>query len=228
MNDESVTVDLPNRQMPVYDPSMFPDQATLNWTFEKRHTAQEIVPGLWVGPLNILRDSQLLQKNNIRVLVSLIDTQIVPAIFRYKYQLSSEYCCYTFDPGHKVSNPLVIVSQLLDICKAIDEAQSQGCGTMLFCESGNDSSAVVAAAYLIYKGVEMGEAIARVQQKRYSIQLDRVGLHNLTTFQDLCNAHRCVGPAAGQHVKQARGREDDDEDDLAMAGTLGTHKRLFR
>lgn len=221
-------IQLPNIALPVYNPNEYPEETQSDdedpkWTYSKRHTAQAIIPGLWVGPLSILRNTDLLEENNIRVLVSLTDTRIVPAVIKYKYEQSPDYRCYAYDPGHKISNPFAIVPQLLEICQVIDNALEQGVGVVLFCESGNECSGLVAASYLIYKGMEMMRAVLYVQHKRFSISFDSTCLHNLTTFQDICMAHRNV-TVSPNHIKNARDREEDDRD-LALAGNLGTHKR---
>lgn len=205
------------------------------WTPNLKNQAQEIVPGLWIGPLSILRDSQFLEDTvQTRVLISLTDTQIVPAIVKYKYEASPDYACYTFDPGNKKTNPLAIVSQLAEICGLIHEALDQNIATLVFCESGNEQSAVVAVAFLIYSSpdcaLEVVPAIQAVQRKRGSVTLDDIAVHNLQTFRDLCRAHALCDPmksAASGHVKIARCREED-EDDLRMSGVAGTQKRQNR
>lgn len=211
-----------------------------SWSDEQRHEAQEIIPGLWIGPLSILRDKDLVLQNNIRVLISLTDTQIVPAIVKYKYQLSTDYECHTFDPGNKVTNPLAIVSQLADICLVIKRAQDRGVATLMFCEFGNEASAMVAASFLIYEnGLDVISAVQSVQQKRFSVVIDDAAFHNLQTFQDLCAAYRSAAyahaaspttsmPYEHVHVKVSREREEEDESDLALTGILGTEKRQSR
>lgn len=201
-----------------------PPQA--GWMPDQRNAAQEIIPGLWIGPLGKLRCPDFLDHNHIRVLISLTDVHIIPAIVKYKYELSPDFECHTFDPGHKVTNPMAIVSQLFEICGVIQSAQDRGVAALLFCESGNESCAIVAASYLIFAGgLDMMEAIQLVRSCRCSISLDDFAMHNLQTFQDLCRAHKTT--TVTDHVKCARSREED-EIDLAKAGTLGTHKRQVR
>lgn len=206
------------------------------WSSNLRDEAQEIVPGLWIGPLSVLKDTQFLEDQApTRVLISLTDTNIIPAIVKYKYEALPDYTCYSFDPGNKKTNPLAIVSQLAEICKVIHDALFHGTATLVFCESGNEQSAVVAAAYLIYSSqncnLEMIPAVQAVQRERGSVSLDDAAKHNLQTFRDLCRAHvNCElsrGVCSTTHEKVARVREDDEEEVLKTSAVC-SQKRQYR
>lgn len=203
------------------------------WNYELRHLPQEILPGLWIGPLSVLRDEAFIEGNNIRFLVSVTDTRVKPLALRQKYMPSPDYSCHAFDPGNKVTNPLAIVSQLKSICDVIQQAQAMSLGTLIFCESGNEQSAVAAAAYLIYaRGMSMIEAVQHVQGRRFSISLDDAAKHNLQTFHDLCLAHRfqqdqSPGGTPSHGAKVARGRDDDDEEDqYSSMSPMGGKRRM--
>lgn len=199
-----------------------------NWRYELRHEAQEIVTGLWIGPLSILRNTSFLEQRGIRVLISVTDIRVIPVIMKQKYMVSPEYSCHSFDPGNKVTNPLAIVSQLSDICNLIKQAQDAGIATLIFCESGNEQSAVAAASYLIYtQHVNIIQAIQQVQAHRFSISLDDVSKHNLQTFHDLCLAHHQQASQNTDYTKRSREREDDDDDQPDL-NDIANNKRQLR
>lgn len=212
-NGQVVKIALPKILVP---PIPLPEYSDETWHYELRHKPQEIVPGVWIGPLSVLRNSEFIEGNNIHVLISVTDTRIKPLIMTQKYIPSPEYSCHAFDPGNRVTNPLAIVSQLKSICDVIQQAQDSGVGTFIFCESGNDQSAVAASAYLIFsRNLGLIEAVQYVQSKRFSISLDDVAKHNLQTFRDLCLASNIQPqPHDTLRTKMARGREDDDEGDI--------------
>lgn len=204
------------------------NDSDLGWHYDLRHQAQEVIPGLWVGPLSVLRNTAFLEQHNIRVLISVTDIRITPVIIREKYRQSPEYSCHAFDPGNKLTNPLAIVSQLASICEVIGQAQQSNIGTLIFCESGNEQSAVAAVSYLIYsQHMGMIQAIQEVQTKRFSISLDDAAKHNLQTFYDLCVAHNHQSQNNSDHTKRSRGREYD-ADESGESEASGTSKRQFR
>lgn len=214
----------------VVPPSVVRNASSDNdWRYELRHEAQEIIQGLWIGPLSILRNTPFLEQNNIRVLISVTDIRVIPKIMKTEYIPSPEYSCHSYDPGNKLTNPLAIVSQLANICEVINQAQQTGVGTFIFCESGNEQSAVAAASYLIYsQKLQMIESIQHVQSKRFSISLDDAAKHNLQTFRDLCMAQSTQSQQPADCTKRSRGRDEDSDDEEIHPRNQGTQKRQFR
>lgn len=207
---ETRKISLPKVIIP---PCHFDESSTgSTWAYELRHKAQEIIPGLWIGPLRVLRDIEFFKQNNIKVLISVTDVRTVPVVLRDVYIPSNDYMCHSIDPGNHNTNPLAIVPQLAGTCDIIKKAQNNGIGTFIFCETGNEQSAVVAAAYIMFdRKIELIPAIQVVQSRRFSISLDDAAKHNLQTFADICKA-RSVEPRGGRFLrrKTSRLREDDD------------------
>lgn len=207
---ETRKISLPKVIIP---PCHFDESSTgSTWAYELRHKAQEIIPGLWIGPLRVLRDTEFFQQHNIRVLISVTDVRTVPVILRDVYIPSNDYLCHSIDPGNHNTNPLAIVPQLAGTCDIIKNAQNNGIGTFIFCETGNEQSAVVAAAYIMFdRNIDLIPAIQIVQSRRFSISLDDAAKHNLQTFADICKA-RSVEPRGARFLrrKTSRLREDDD------------------
>lgn len=193
-----------------------------DWRYEYRRVAQQIDDTLWLGPLCVVRKEEFLQEHNIRVLISISDIRMVPAVVRHKYEPSGDFKCLSYDPGNRFNSPLQIVSQLTDICKIIEEAEQMGVSSLVYCESGNDASAIVATSYMIYKyHMSFVKAIQHVQSKRFSIALDDAAKYNLRTFEDICSAQRPIDaePRIAGVSKKSRMREDVDEDDEEYSST---------
>ncbi|VVT58226.1 uncharacterized protein SAPINGB_P006100 [Magnusiomyces paraingens] len=195
-----------------------------DWRYEYRRVAQQVDSNLWLGPLCIVRNEDFLRQRNISVLIFISDMRMVPAVVRHRYEPSGEFTCLTYDPGNRISNPMNIVSQLETICANIRDAEAIGTSTLVYCESGNEASALVVVAYMIYKhGMNFVRAIQHVQSKRFSIALDDAAKYNLKTFEDICSAKRLLAnqprtsPLSSKRNIRMR---DDDEDDLEEEYTL--------
>lgn len=214
---ETSKISLPKVIIP---PCHFDESSTgSTWAYELRHKAQEIIPGLWIGPLRMLRDTEFIQNNNIRVLISVTDVRTVPVVLRDVYIPSKEYLCHSIDPGNHSTNPLAIVPQLAGTCDIIKNAQNNGVGTFIFCETGNEQSAVVAAAYIMHdRGIDLIPAIQIVQSRRFSILLDDAAKHNLQTFADICKVRSAESSGAYSTArKKSRVRDYDDDEKNSIA-----------
>lgn len=125
-----------------------------------------------------------------------------------------------------------IVSQLSDICQVIRQAEAEDASVLLYCETGNDSSAIAACAYLIYKySYDLVKAVQTVQAQRFSINVDDTAKYNLKTFEDLCRARKPIEQMPRGVSKKAREREEDDEEqtqlmDILKGRQIGMKRRL--
>jgi hypothetical protein len=139
---------------------------------------------------------------------------------------SPEYQCHSFDPGSIVTSPTLLVSQFPQINTIIDNALSNNVGVLVFCESGNDKSATVTAAYIVHC-LKMNHiaAIQFVQSKRFSICLDDFSKYNLQTFEGLAGA-QTTGFSGANHVKKPRMLENDEDEEIRDS-IDGTRKRVF-
>ena len=96
------------------------------------------------------------------------------------------------------------------------------CGKVLiFCESGNERSAAVVAAYIMTTyGISLQAAIQYVQNQRFCIAFDDPLKHLLDTYQGILEAKRIVGAIkklsihpAMTESSQGRKRGADEEAD---------------
>ncbi|KAA8916020.1 hypothetical protein TRICI_001835 [Trichomonascus ciferrii] len=181
-----------------------------HWRYEARREAQCIVDSVWLGPLGMSRNEDFLVQNNIRVLVSLMD----PRANMHRFMNHPEISFHYFDPGDRITTSLALVSQFDKINSIIDNALQNNVGVMIFCESGNDKSATVCAAYVMHRlAYDYVAAIQYVQSKRFSISLDDANKYVLLTYNDLRAAKRDVGPSDTNGGLSKRALELDDDDD---------------
>lgn len=176
-------------------PCRVPQPGVLShWRYEARHEAQEVVPGLWLGPASVLEDKEFLMTNYIWACVSLVDPGT-------KVNCPISLQMYKFHPGNKINDSTCLVSAFGQINRLIDLLRRSGTPVIVVCENGNDKSAAAVAAYMIHSdhSLDFVDAIQRVQTKRFCISLDDISKYNVRTFWDLSQAHRAQ---AQQHQYQ--------------------------
>lgn len=93
---------------------------------------------------------------------------------------------------------------------------------LVFCESGNERSATVVAAYLMHMyNLDVVAAIQYIHTQRFCVAFDD-GLKNLLySYQQILEARKCVpSDSAHQHstrsYKVKRGRDEINDDDMDM------------
>lgn len=179
--------------------------------------ADEIAKGVFVGPLTIFKDSSYLDSHpNIRLLISLTDKNLAPALFKHKYSNSLVHKCLSYDPSVEICK----VSQLYGICKTISLCMAAAGGSiscLIFCEDGNRISALVGVCYLIYsRGWSVAEALNTVKEHRRSVEFTEEDVKVLVTFWDICIATKRVESSGGSSNKQSRDRDDEDDYDYEI------------
>uniref|UniRef100_A0A060SXG8 ARAD1A03498p n=1 Tax=Blastobotrys adeninivorans TaxID=409370 RepID=A0A060SXG8_BLAAD len=183
----------------VVPPCRVPQPGILShWRHEARHEAQEVVPGLWLGPASVLEDKEFLTRNYIWACVSLVDPGT-------KVNCPISLQMYKFHPGNKINDSTCLVSAFGQINRLIDLLRRSGTPVILVCENGNDKSAAAAAAYMIHSdhSLDFVDAIQRVQTTRFCISLDDISKYNVRTFWDLSQAHRAQAhPHQGYQAQQ--------------------------
>ena len=178
-----------------------------DWKYEQRRTAQQILPFLFLGPSQAIRDADFLQSNNITMLLAVRNT------------LSAE--ARLLQP--KVAKNLDIRSEVIDVAgnqeliaafpRAIDvinnhlqsrhqQHQSQNDQTSLpnpqgkvlvYCESGNERSASVVAAYLMaVYSMDLVSAIQLIQTHRFAVAFNDSTKELLRTYETILEAKRDV------------------------------------
>ncbi|POS87726.1 hypothetical protein EPUL_000470 [Erysiphe pulchra] len=177
------------------------------WRYEQRREAQQILPFLYLGPSAAARDIEFLKRENITMLLVVRDSAMARA---------------NLLDGAKVARQLGIESQTIDIHSTIDLipmfshavriinehvgsifqlSNSSKIGKVLvFCESGNDRSAVVVSAYLMATcGLDLASSAHRIQSRRFCVSFDDRMKNLLLSYMSILNAKKdvtCVRPQA--------------------------------
>ncbi|AOW00084.1 hypothetical protein LXG23DRAFT_52372 [Yarrowia lipolytica] len=196
----------------VSDPSILTE-----WRYEKRHEAQMVLPGLWLGPMSVLRNADFFESNNVRLLVAVTRPERAESLFRKATFDSARFETHCLDPG-PINSPLAghqIISQMDWLIGLFEKAAQMGVGTLMFCETGNDRSATATCAMVMNSmGWDTVRSIQYVQSKRFSVALDESLKYNLQTYEDICLASMVVRNSDGvngveKHARKVSGQAEE-------------------
>ncbi|KAI5781473.1 protein-tyrosine phosphatase-like protein [Geopyxis carbonaria] len=221
-----------------------------DWKYESRREAQQILPHLFLGPLSAAKDTTFLSLAGITQLLAVRSSMTsrlgarppLPGIhyasidvsntgnligqFARASQIIDEHFVSTLPAGTQLELPL-------DGRRA--PLPAGGGHTLVYCESGNERSAAVCAAYLMqHMGATAIQAIQMVQGRRFCVCFDDAMKWMLTSYEPIWMARRAQGGGHGQGQGDpgaqgeqggARGkgkrRWEEDEDDASGSGGKG-------
>ena len=228
------------------------DHEGLNWRYEQRRTAQKILPYLFLGPSTIAKSLDFIQSQGITLLVAVRSGAAARACSKLldpsTFASSTGIQTLTLD----LESPYDFMTKLPGIIKAINNHIEHSCSSnppadlddmpskvLLFCESGNERSATLAAAYvMLLYSLDAVEAMQMVQAQRFCAAIDDAMKNMLVGFQDILVAKRDVAVAnngalhASQHsgshptsgVTEPTKRSMDDIYDLEMTMDAGDNR----
>jgi len=191
----------------------------LSWQYEMRRTAQPILPFLLLGPSSVARDPQFIQSTGITLLVAVRNSRAVKARPTFldpsTFPSGARIATMTFD----FESPYDFIPNLRPVIKGINDHLEGTCTdasiqnlsdvggkALIFCESGNDRSSVLVAAYLmVVFGIAAFSAIQIVQSQRFCITISDEMKNILLDLQHILLAERQVSSfdaPAMQHTTQ--------------------------
>lgn len=185
--------------------NMITQNAILEWTYERRREAQLILPYLFMGPMTAAKDEAFIRREGITCLLGVrpkgaFEGKLMAGALRKAQEMGIE--CHTVDLG---SNQDLIHSfpQTTALIFRHVAAQHQATGqigkVLVFCESGNERSAGVVAAYLMetHEDVDYIKAMQLVQAQRFCANFDDSMKRLLQGYWDILCAQRTVAAQAG-------------------------------
>ncbi|KKY31399.1 putative dual specificity phosphatase [Diaporthe ampelina] len=190
------------------------DNYKSTWKYEDRRKAQPVLDFLYLGPLAVVRNHEFLRQQGITMLLAVRDASMshlrLLAVERAAAELNlhSEYVDVASRTQLIHDFPLIIAkindhllrmyrSQLQAVNDAgnvaIDTSTFRRGKVLVFCETGNERSAVVVAAYLmaIY-GIDMVSTVQFISAQRFCATFDEEMKHLLRSFGDILEAQRMV------------------------------------
>ncbi|KAF1992439.1 hypothetical protein K402DRAFT_321127 [Aulographum hederae CBS 113979] len=179
-----------------------------DWTYDRRRSACEILPWLSIGPLSAARDKEAIQNSGITMLLAIqhkgpFGSRLSMGPMRVADELGLSKAIVevtSIGSGMTQAYPKAfrIINQHLH-----DMHYQHGMGSsgnprlpkvLVFCESGNEASASVAAAYLIrlFEPLDHIQAMQIVSTRRFSANYDDDLKHSLLSYSGIIKAKRDV------------------------------------
>ena len=209
---------------------------SLEWTYERRREAQNVLPFLSLGPLNAARDENWLRREHVTLLLGVRQTlhskiaHVVPrALADLAGRLGIEHHSLILSSNqdliHAFPSATRVINQHLREVQRVNGGERLG-KVLVFCESGNERSAAVVAAYLMemFEDVDHVRAMQLCQAQRFCVNFDEELKRLLQGYWDILCAKRMVGTkgdtgtfdAVGSRTKRGRERDDADEGETQM------------
>lgn len=190
------------------------------WKYEDRRKAQPVLDFLYLGPLAVVRNHDFLKQQGITMLLAVRDASmshlrlIAVEKAAAELNLQAEYVDVASRTQLIRDFPLIIAKindHLLRVYRsqlqAVNDAGNMAIDTstfrrgkvLVFCETGNERSAVVVAAYLmaIY-GTDMVSTVQFISAQRFCATFDEEMKHLLRSFGDILEAQRMVSTGSQQ------------------------------
>lgn len=203
-----------------------------DWAYERRREAQWVLPYLYLGPMTAAKDEAWMRKEGITMVLGI----------RQKYGFSFRLMDGTLHRAQAagvearavdLANNQDLIHSFPDTTALINSHLSRVYNTtghlgkvLVFCESGNERSAGVIAAYLMetHENVDYIKAMQLCQAQRFCVNFDDAMKRLLQGYWDILCAKRAVaasntasGPSLQSHTnKNKRGLERDEDDDEDM------------
>jgi serine/threonine/tyrosine-interacting protein len=179
----------------------------LEWAYERRRQAQMILPWLWLGPMAAAKDEQFLQREGFTMSLA-VRTKInsLTGGLKTAQKLSMDVCAIDaadsfglirmFSPAAKLINHHMAQVRRISTTNSMLRAGK----VLVFCESGNEKSAAIVAAYLmeIMDNFDFVKAMQVVQAQRFCVNFDDTLKKLLQAHWDILSARRAVADDRSQ------------------------------
>lgn len=198
------------------------------WAYTDRRSLQEIVPGIFIGPLATARDPDSLDRLGIKTLVA-VRTQTTWNIFKPLFPHK-----YRYEPLDIVEGSLL--GALPRVKPFVDACLARGENILFYDETGNAKAPLIVCSYLMEAGpMDSRAAYSYVKSKRISACLSNHERYQLQEFETLLNARNTI--MAHSYSPQELNRSScrrkfsdcaDDDDDQLVDGSYTDHTQSHR
>ncbi|KAH8804752.1 dual specificity phosphatase-like protein [Xylogone sp. PMI_703] len=219
-----------------------------DWKYEYRRQSQPILSFLELGPASAARDIEALKIKGVTMLLVVRNTKTAQALLmsgdKVANQLGIESASIDVDGNPELIAAFpraidIINEHLVSIYRQrVAEAKASGeeikdisqlMGKVLvFCESGNERSAAVVAAYMMkVYDMSLVTAIQFIQSIRFCVAYDDALKHLLLSYQDVLQAQKSIAEVQSAEYRELafrptpsgrekRGRKEIVDDDVEM------------
>ena len=187
--------------------SIIAKNTLLDWSYERRRHAQMILPWLYLGPLTAAKDREWLKSAGITMVLAVRsrNNSMMGAM-----QAAKEVCPQV--ESVEAANYFTLIGQLSHTTRMINEhvakirRMTEASGNpqlgkvLVFCESGNEKSATVVAAYLMETLEDFNyiKAMQVCQAQRFCVNFDDTIKGILQNYWDILVARRSVASSRSE------------------------------
>ncbi len=191
----------------------------VEWKYEQRRMAQQILPFLFLGPVSAARDSKFLQDEGITMVLAVRNTMSAQAKLlsskaaielgieiKYIDVAGNQELIAAFPRAIELINAHLSSMYRLKQSSKTELAQSEESPStpgkvLVFCESGNERSATVVAAYLMAMySMDLIRTVQIVQAQRFAVAFDDSLRNLLQTYDAILRAKRDVVQAGNRYL----------------------------
>ena len=185
----------------------------LEWKYEQRRMAQQVLPFLYLGPMSAAKDRNFLQREGITLVIAVRNTMSAQAqLLRSKAAqelgidtkmidvAGNQELIAAFPRAIEAINSHLSAMWQQDQARRTQTAatgqahlQSTPGKVLVFCESGNERSATLVTAYIMAMySTDLIKAIQVVQAQRFAVAFDDSLRNLLLTYETILKAKRDV------------------------------------
>ncbi len=187
--------------------------AMLDWKYEQRRMAQQILPFLYLGPMSAARDKAFLQREGITMVVAVRNTMSAQARMlqtKAAQELGLETRMIDVAGNQELIAAFPRAIEVINIHlstmyqrEQARVAQETATGhfdrlptpgkVLVFCETGNERSATLVTAYIMAMySMDLVKAIQIVQSQRFAVAFDDSLRNLLSTYEMMLQAKRDI------------------------------------
>jgi len=172
----------------------------LEWAYERRRQAQMILPWLYLGPMTAAKDRDFLSREGITMILAIRakENSMSGAVTgrEASLQVATIEAANFFNLIGNFSRATKLVNQHVAMVRKLTAANGtpQLGKVLVFCESGNEKSAAVVAAYLMetLDNFDYIKAMQVCQAQRFCVNFDDTIKNILRSHWDILLARRAV------------------------------------
>ena len=184
--------------------------ALLEWTYERRREAQMILPCLYLGPMTAAKDVAWLRREGITCVLAVrqkgaFESRVMNGALKKAADTGIEHYTVDLVGNQELIQAFPATAALINNHLSQKFQTTGQFGKVLtFCESGNERSAGVVAAYLMetHGDVDYIKAMQLCQAQRFCVNFDDGMKRLLQGYWDILCAQREVAAQGGSSINQ--------------------------
>ncbi|KAI8064196.1 protein-tyrosine phosphatase-like protein [Gongronella butleri] len=175
-----------------------------DWQYEMRRDMQEIIPGIYLGPLTVCKEMQRLQAYKVTHIVCLLD-EAEANLFHRTLEAVNQYKHLILNVSDTTRQPLIAHFPMVNAF--IRDARNQGSNVLICCNGGMSRSPCFVIAYIMETyDIDAKEAYQFVQSKRLCINPNDLFKSQLKEYEPIFRA----GSTDANIIRSKRIMEQDD------------------